>query len=135
MPASYPRRLMMRWSPISTVFSIEPLGITRACATLPSIRMNASITQNQETISRQTRSFFGGVFFFLISTGTISPASAFTMSLYFELHQLRRIVAGVARGAKFSFGVFERRAQRFERKIAQRVRAQELPDFFDGLLR
>src|SRR4029077_7767929 len=121
-----------------TVGTIDPLGITRACTSVPSMNRNARITQNQERISRQilseTVSRFAGVTFSL-STATASSTSALTMSLHFELHQLSRIAAGVARRAKFSFRILERRPQRVERKIAQRISAKELADFFDGFLR
>ena len=85
-------RLKIKWSPIKTVFSIEPLGITRACTSVPSTNTNMSITQNQETTSRQT--FVLNIF----PLAVLSPAriSAVTMRRRFELHELRRIVARVA---------------------------------------
>src|SRR5579863_5371125 len=127
-------RLTIRWSPIRTVFSIEPLGITRACATPPSIRMKANITQNQDTISRQTRSPVTEARGFLPSGARFS-ISALTMSLHFELHQLSRIAAGVARRAKFSFRIFHGGAERAERQVPERIGTQELADFLDWLLR
>src|ERR1700722_3835245 len=45
---------MIRWSPTSRVFSIDPEGITRACPTAPLINKNARPTQNHATISRRT---------------------------------------------------------------------------------
>src|SRR5271156_1244612 len=78
-PASYPRRLTIKWSPISTVSSIEPLGITRACTIVPSIRRNATITQNQETTSRQMRSLVVASAALRFSAASTSAASAFTM--------------------------------------------------------
>src|ERR1700675_4306836 len=121
---------------MSTVRSIEPLGITRACTSVPSMNRNARITQNQESASRKIWSrsvtgFFTGAF----STATASATSAFTMSLHFELHQLNRIAAGVARRAKFSLGIFHGGAQRFEREIAERIGSEETPDFLDRFLR
>src|SRR4029077_4729016 len=99
---------------------------------------NARITQNQERISRQilseTVSRFAGITFSL-STATASSTSALTMSLHFELHQLSRIAAGVARGAKFRFRIFHRRTQRDERQVAEGIRAEKFPNFLDGFLR
>src|SRR5580704_15896632 len=43
---------MSRWSPISSVPSMEAEGITRACTIVPVIRKNASATQTQESSSR-----------------------------------------------------------------------------------
>src|SRR6202022_417329 len=68
--------------------------------------------------------------FFVFSRAAASSTSAFTMSLHFELHQLSRIAAGVARRAKFPFGVFERRSQRMERQISERIGAQEVANSF-----
>src|ERR1700722_12356225 len=44
-------RLIMRWSPISSVFSIEPDGITRAWQTVPLINRKAAITHSHPKIS------------------------------------------------------------------------------------
>src|SRR5580704_18432468 len=115
---------------------MDPLGITRACTSAPSITRNARITQTHESTSRHTRSLtvsarFAGTF----STMTASPTSAATMSLHFELHQLRWVAAGVARRAKFSFRIFHSFAQRFEREIAERIGAQKLPYFLGRLVR
>src|SRR5579864_5176261 len=46
---------MSRWSPISSVPSMEAEGITRACTIVPVIRKNASATQTQESSSRTRR--------------------------------------------------------------------------------
>src|SRR5580698_6280040 len=114
----------MRWSPINTVFSIEPLGITRACATPPSIKMNASTTQAHETTSAHTREFF--VCFATCGASealALCFSSAFTMRLHFQLHQLGGIVARVARSAEFLVRVAHRVAHRIQRYVAQRIRA------------
>src|SRR5271163_2846232 len=54
-PASYPRRLMMRWSPTSRVFSMEPEGITRAWPSVPLINRNMRMTHIQAITSRWMR--------------------------------------------------------------------------------
>src|SRR5579862_3057577 len=102
---------------------MEPLGITRAWTMVPSISRNARITQNQETTSRQIFSFVVAAAGWLFSGGA-SAVSAFTMSLHFQLHQLGRVAARVARGAEFSFVVRGGFAQRRERKVSQRIGAQ-----------
>src|SRR5580700_4103637 len=66
---------------------------------------------------------------------TASPTSAATMSLHFELHQLRWVAAGVARRAKFTFRIFYSLAQRFEREIPERIGAQKLPYLLRRLIR
>src|SRR5690349_20600383 len=98
----------MRWSPINTVFSIEPLGITRAWATPPSMRTKASATQNHEIASRT-------IGFFLRGLRGKAPTSRFTMSLDFELNEFGGVAAGVAGGAKLPFSVADGLPQRSER--------------------
>src|ERR1700735_2195656 len=77
---------------------MEPLGITRACTRVPSIKRNARITQNHETTSCQIRSL--AVSSFTLSSRTSSgktasvSTSAFTMTLHFELHQFRKFETG-----------------------------------------
>src|SRR6516225_10787050 len=73
---------MIRWSPMSSVFSMEPEGITRACPSVPLISMKASITQNQAMASLLTlelmeasASLAGASFVFTLI------ASAFTVHL------------------------------------------------------
>src|SRR5271168_3200507 len=46
---------MMRWSPTSRVFSMEPEGITRACPSVPLINRNMRMTHIQAMISRWMR--------------------------------------------------------------------------------
>src|SRR6202142_3744658 len=115
--------------------------MTRACTSVPSINRNAMITQNQETTSRHTLSLevaCSWCYWRAFSTrsrsaATASSTSAFTMSLHFELHQLGRIAAGVARRAKFSLRVLYGGAQRFKRKIPEKISAQELADILYGI--
>src|SRR6202050_3189566 len=118
---------------------MEPLGITRACTSVPSIKRNARITQNHEITSCQMRSPAVSSFGFSSRTSSGNTASvstsAFTMSLHFELHQFSRVAARVARRAEFSFGIFPRRAHGFEREITERIRAKELAYLFDGIVR
>src|ERR1700733_5900111 len=114
---------------------MEPLGITRACTMVPSISRNATITQNHETTSRQIFSLVvaaAGLCF----TGASPPAvSTFTMSLHFQLHELGRIVAGIARGAEFSFVIFHGRAQGREREVAERIGAEKFANLLDRIVR
>src|SRR5580692_4973033 len=63
-------RLMMRWSPMRSVFSIEPDGITRAWPMVPLISRNASPTQNQASASRCTRLPMGS-----LDSSAFSPVS------------------------------------------------------------
>src|ERR1700679_209608 len=73
---------------------MEPLGITRACTSVPSMKRNARITQNHEITSCQIRSL--AVISFVFSSGALSgntasvSTSAFTISLHFELHYFRK---------------------------------------------
>src|SRR6266852_109809 len=76
-PASYPMRLMIRWSPISRVFSMEPEGITRACPMVPLMSKNTSATQNQAMTSRCTR----------CPTGTLGCASFLGLGSAFMFHR------------------------------------------------
>src|SRR6202050_532998 len=118
---------------------MEPPGTTRPCPTVPSIKRNARITQNHEITSCQMRSPAVSSFGFSSRTSSGDTASvstsAFTMSLHFELHQFSRIAAGVARRAEFSFRIFHGGAHGFEREIAERIRAKELANLFDGIVR
>src|SRR5271156_5460312 len=117
---------------------MEPLGITRACTSVPSMKRNAMMTQNQETTSRQTLSLVvagAGAWVSMARSTAIASASAFTMSLHFQLDQLGGIGAGVARGAEISLGVLYCSAERGERHIAERVRAEVLANFLDGVIR
>src|ERR1700740_2693607 len=116
---------MIRWSPISSVFSIEPEGITRACPSVPLINRNARITQNQAITSLFTRALIGTAASFASSFFVfIFTASAFTFHrhfflefrgaisfFHFQLHQVRRVHARVTRRAEFSFGVIPRLPQ------------------------
>src|ERR1700761_5895137 len=103
---------------MSTVFSIEPLGITRACATPPSIRTNARTTQNQETTSAQRRDLRScGAAFASVADGELPAAcclrSRFTMRSYFQLDELGGIYARVARRTELFVGIADRSANGF----------------------
>src|SRR5580658_3505510 len=134
-PASKPKRLTIKWSPTRTVFSMEPLGMTRACTIVPSISRNATITQNHETTSRQIFSLVVAAAGFCFTGASASAVSTFTMSLHFQLHELGRIVAGIARGAEFSVVIFHRRAQSREREVAERIGAEKFANLLDGIVR
>src|SRR5579863_10333814 len=122
---------------------MEPLGITRAWTRVPSMKRNATITQNQETTSRQTLSPVVAGWACVTfssrsrSAATASSTSAFTMSLHFQLHQLGRIAAGVARCAEFVAGVvviLDGQAQTLQRDVAERVSTKIFADFFHGMI-
>src|SRR5215475_4575962 len=97
---------MIRWSPISNVFSIEPEGITRAWPSVPLMSMKARITQNHAMASlftlelMEASASLAGAAFFAFTL----IASAFTVHRYdfgrlsiggvladLELHQVRGI--------------------------------------------
>src|SRR5579863_8923825 len=48
----------------------------------------------------------------------------------FQLHEIRGIDAGITRRTKLAFGVVHGLAQGRERNIAERIRAEELANFF-----
>src|ERR1700730_12420346 len=54
-PASYPTRLIIRWSPNSRVFSMEAEGMKRAWPIVPLTNRKTRPTQNQARISLRTR--------------------------------------------------------------------------------
>src|SRR5579863_10307493 len=104
------------WSPMSTVFSMEPLGIRRLCATALSTTKSARKSQTHETTSRRRRLriiFARSIFASSSSTGI----SAATMRLHFELDKLGRINACVAGGAEFAVVVLDGGAETVEGKI------------------
>src|SRR5580698_4202317 len=68
-------RLMMRWSPIRRVSSIEPEGITRAWPMVPLIRRNARPTQNHARASRCAR----------LPKGSLGSSAPFPASLPISL--------------------------------------------------
>src|SRR6266436_5611064 len=76
-------RLMMRWSPMRSVFSIEPEGMTRAWPIVPLIRRKASPTQNQAITSRFTRWAMGslGSAMALLAALTVSLPATLPISL------------------------------------------------------
>src|SRR5450755_2085539 len=137
-------RLMIRWSPISSVFSIEPEGITRACPIVPLISMNANATQNHAMISRSTRWPTGRRFSSF--SFSLFVASAFTFHrhralgrwvfyattvrsipehivggrfAYLELHEVGRVHSSVARGAEAALGIVHRLFQTGQRDVAE----------------
>src|SRR5271156_7097361 len=104
------------------------------------------ITQNHETTSRHTLSLVVACSCCCSSrafssrsrsAATASSTSAFTMSLHFQLHQLRRIAAGVARCAELVVGVvriLHRQPQSLKRNVSQRIRSQIFPYLFHGII-
>src|ERR1700731_1600864 len=146
-------RLIIRWSPISSVFSIEPEGITRAWPIVPLISRNTSATQNHAMISCWTRCPTGTLactsLFFLASAfmfhrhrpfacavfleirlprvGSLSVGAAFS---HFQLHQVRGIHAGIARGAVVALGIVHRPLESGEGNVAERIRSDEFANLF-----
>src|ERR1700722_4101662 len=114
-------RLMMRWSPMRRVFSIEPDGMTRACPMGPLISRKASPTQNQSSTSRWTRWPMGslGSSIFLPEalpvSFTVSLAigscvvSAFTFHRHGSLHMcvVRSVAIFLFRGVAVALANFE----------------------------
>src|SRR6266566_7295514 len=149
-------RLMIRWSPISRVFSMEPEGMTRACPMVPLISRNTSPTQNQAITSRWTfvliGTFASGFFAF-----SVFALSAFTMHHHrpfcgsgftaycnrsggpifggtapanLQLHQVGRVNPRIARRTESAFAVGDGLFERSKREIAERIRTDEFADFF-----
>src|SRR5712691_9816523 len=111
---------------MSSVFSIEPDGITRAWPMVPLIRRNTSPTQNHAMISRWIfvpTGTFASCFFFLsaftfhrhrplrgpgFTAGNLHPGTGFAVRRAFphlQLHQTGRIGARVTRSAEMAFCV------------------------------
>src|SRR5271163_3364612 len=114
---------------MSSVFSMEPEGITRAWPMVPLISRNASATQNHATISRTILALIGSdaadtSAFWRFSDFTFhrhrpfrswrifrciahadSQCAISVAFAHFELHQVRRINARVTGSAKCSVGV------------------------------
>src|SRR5450755_4379020 len=136
-------RLMIRWSPISSVFSIEPEGITRACPIVPLISMNANATQNHAMISRSTRwptgrrfssfsfSFFvasaftfhrhralGRWVFYTTAVCRITEYIVGSSFAHLELHEVRGVHSSVARRAVAPLSVVHCLFQTGQRDVA-----------------
>src|SRR5690242_10027673 len=111
---------------MSSVFSMEPEGITRACPIVPLISKKTSATQNQAMISRCTfcptgtlgcDSFLGlgsafmfhrhGMFDRCFISVAVHHVTCFVHKslAHFQLHQVRRIDAGVAGSAEVALRV------------------------------
>src|SRR5580765_7774661 len=130
---------MIRWSPMSKVFSIEPEGMTRAWPIAPLISRKTRPTQNQANISRRmvclTVSFFASDFTFLAfmfhrhRRGFRELADADTLT-NFELHQVGRIIPRIARSTEVATRVIDGLAKASERNVPKRVRAEKTPNFF-----
>src|SRR5689334_18880006 len=69
-------RLMMRWSPTRSVFSMELEGMTRACPTAPLMRRKTRPTQNHAMISRR------------IFCSVVSFCSGFFDAASFKCHRI-----------------------------------------------
>src|SRR5580693_839382 len=129
---------------------------------VPLIRRNASPTQNHARISRCTRLPMGslGSSAFLDGVLTVSSpaslplgfcfASAFTFHRHwlfdrcvvrsvavaladFELHEIGRIDARITGRTELAFGVADGLAERRERDVPQRIRAEKLANLLGGI--
>src|SRR5690349_14705435 len=149
-------RLMMRWSPMSSVFSIEPEGITRAWPMAPLMSRKTRPTQNHAMTSRWIFVPIGilvSVFFVLsalmLSAFTIHhhrPLCGRGFPIYcnrrtglfsvgsrladFQLDKIRRVNTRIARRAKPAFGVRDGFFERRKGQVAKRICAEEFADFF-----
>src|SRR5215469_4326712 len=149
-------RLMMRWSPMSSVFSIEPDGMTRAWPMAPLINRKTRPTQNQAMISRWIFVFTGRLAsafsFFVFSVFSLSgftmhhhrPFFGSSFILYcnrryaqfsvrsgsanFQLHKIGRVNARITRRTETVFGISDGFFEGCEGKVAERIRAQEFAD-------
>src|ERR1700674_2378506 len=142
---------MIKWSPISRVFSMEPEGMTRACPIVPLIRRNASPTQNHAMTSRLilvfTGRFASSCVFFLsaftfhhhrplcgpgLTAVALRRLGGFAIQRAFahlKLHQIRRVNSRIARRAKLAFGVADRQPKSRHRNVSKRIGAKEFADF------
>src|ERR1700739_3211133 len=76
---------MMRWSPMSSVFSMEPEGMTRAWPRVPLMSMKARMTQNQAMISLLTLALMEA------SASLAAPFLVFTLiASAFTIHLVER---------------------------------------------
>src|SRR5215475_910546 len=133
---------MIRWSPISRVFSMEAEGMTRACPIAPLISRNTRPTQNQastscRTLSRRVGVFVRGrswsVFTFHRHRGALRRLATRRTFADLQLHQVGRIASGVAGGAEVALAVADGLAQAGERDVAERVGAEEPADLLRGV--
>src|SRR5690242_15078787 len=150
-------RVMMRWSPMSSVFSIEPEGMTRAWPMAPLISKKTSPTQNQAMTSRWIFVFTGtfASAFFDFSVFSVFSTSAFTMHHHrpfsgrgfpfhcnrsfrgfavgigpanLQLHKIGRVNPRITRRTEPVFGISDGLLEGRKREIAEGVRAEELAD-------
>src|SRR5229473_8491428 len=153
-------RLMIRWSPMSKVFSIEAEGMTRAWPMAPLMSRKTRPTQNHAIISRwifvPTGTLASG-FFFLSALTLSALLSAFTMHhhrrlcgpgsilycsrrsvqlpigsglAYLELYEIGRVNSRITRGTEPALGIGDGLFERRQGKVAERIRAKEFADFF-----
>src|SRR5229473_1347233 len=136
---------------MSRVFSMEPEGITRAWPMVPLMSKNTSATQNQAMISRCTfcptgtlgcASLLGlgsafmfhrhGIFDWTFTSVAVHRVTCLVRIAFahFQLHQVRRIDAGVAGGAIVALRVADSLLQSGQRNVAQRIGSDEFADFF-----
>src|SRR5437763_1125072 len=154
-------RLMMRWSPMRSVFSIEPEGMTRAWPMAPLISKKTRPTQNQAMTSRWIF-VFTGTFASVFFAFSVFSFSVFTMHHHrpfsgrgfpyhcnrsfrrftgrighanFQLHKIGRINTRITRRAEPAFGISDGLLQGRKREIAEGTRAEEFADFLGRICR
>src|SRR5258708_13701792 len=142
---------------MSSVFSIEPEGMTRAWPIVPLMRRNTRPTQNHAITSRWILVFTGklasaclvffsaftfhhhrplcGRGFVSISMGSFAGFAVGSAFAHLELHQIRGINTRITRRTKLSGGVRDRPAQRSVRNITQRIGPEAFPAFLPLLRR
>src|SRR5437762_2838012 len=136
---------------MSSVFSIEPEGMTRAWPIVPLMSRKTRPTQNQAIISRWifvfTGKFASSCFFFFsaftfhhqrplcgrgfnaVAWGMFAGLAVGSAFAHLQLHQIRGINARITRRTEPASGITDGAAQRRKRNVAQRIGAQELADF------
>src|ERR1051325_5783727 len=144
-------RLMIRWSPMSSVFSIEPDGMTRAWPMAPLMSRKTRPTQNHAMTSRWIFVPMGTLVsaFFVFSAFTLSaftihhhrPLCGRGLSIYcnrrsglfsagsrladFQLDKIRRVNTCITRRAKAAFDVRDGLFERRKGQVAKRICAKE----------
>src|SRR5207302_8513733 len=136
---------------MSSVFSSEPEGMTRAWPIVPLMSRKTRPTQNQAMISRWilvfTGKFASSCFFFFsaftfhhhrplcgrgftaIAWGMFAGLDVGSALAHFQLHQIRGINARITRRTEPARGITDRAAQGRQRNVAQRISAKEFADF------
>src|SRR2546428_2290240 len=149
-------RLMIRWSPMSRVLSMEPERMTRAWLMATLMSRKTRPTQNQAIISRWifvfTGTFASGFFFFSAFTlhhhrPLCGPEFTFHCSRRsgclpvgrgladFQLHEIRWIDARITRRTKPAFGIGHSLPECGKGKVAEGIGADKFTGLFGRVRR